>query len=69
VQRDDDRYWHLAGMVYLNRRDPAALVHRRVGMYWTLNLGHPVTWAILTVIVLAAVLTGLGVIDLPTRGG
>jgi uncharacterized membrane protein len=69
VQRDDDRYWHAAGMVYLNRRDPAVLVHRRVGMYWTLNLGHPVSWAILALIALVAVLTGFGVIDLPTRGG
>lgn len=69
VQRDDDRYWYLAGMVYLNRGDPAVLVHRRVGMYWTLNLGHPVTWALVAVIALAAVLTGLGIIDLPTRGG
>jgi uncharacterized membrane protein len=69
VQRDDDRHWRLAGMVYLNRRDSAVLVHRRVGMYWTLNFGHPVSWAILAVIALVAVLAGFGVIDLPTRGG
>lgn len=69
VQRDDDRYWHLAGMVYLNRRDPAVLVHRRVGTYWTLNLGHPVSWATVAVLVLVALLTGLGVIGMPTRGG
>lgn len=68
-QRDDDRYWHLAGMAYLNRRDPAVLVHRRTGMSWTLNFGHPVSWAVLVLIAVVALLTGLGVIDLPTRGG
>ncbi|WP_212909901.1 DUF5808 domain-containing protein [Streptomyces sp. TS71-3] len=69
MQRDDDRHWHVAGMVYVRRGDPAVLVHRRAGMYWTLNLGHPVSWLILAVVVLVAVLTGLGVIDLPTRSG
>jgi uncharacterized membrane protein len=68
VQRDDDRYWHLAGMIYLNRRDPAILVHRRAGMYWTLNLGNPVSWALIAAIALVALLTGLDIINLPTRG-
>lgn len=68
VQRDDDRYWYAAGMIYLNRRDPAILVHRRVGLYWTLNLGHPVSWAICAAIVAFAILAGLGVIELPARG-
>jgi uncharacterized membrane protein len=62
VQRDDDRYWHVAGMVYVNRRDPAVLVHRRVGMVWTLNLGHPVSWGICAVVVVLAT-TGV----LPSR--
>lgn len=68
VQRDDDRHWHLAGMVYLNRGDPALLVHRRVGGYWTLNLGNPISWAILAAIAAVAILAGTGVIELPERG-
>jgi uncharacterized membrane protein len=67
VQRDDDRYWYLAGMIYANRRDPAVLVHRRVGAYWTLNAGHPVAWVLIAVIVVTALLSGFDVIDLPER--
>jgi uncharacterized membrane protein len=66
-QRDDDRHWHLAGMVYLNRTDPAILVHRRVGAYWTLNFGNPISWAIVAGIAAVAILAGTGVIDLPVR--
>ncbi|MHA6625830.1 DUF1648 domain-containing protein [Pseudonocardia sichuanensis] len=69
VQRDDDRHWYLAGLVYGNRADPALLVHKRIGMGWTLNLGHPVAWAVLAGLVLLAVLATTGVIDLPARGG
>ncbi|ASO19080.1 putative membrane protein [Actinoalloteichus hoggarensis] len=72
VQRDDDRHWFLGGMVYVNRRDPALLVHRRVGVYWTLNLGHPGAWTILALIVVVAGtlgwLSAAGVITLPVRG-
>ncbi|MBE1574692.1 DUF1648 domain-containing protein [Amycolatopsis roodepoortensis] len=68
-QRDDDRYWHAAGMVYLNRNDPALLVHRRVGTYWTLNLGHPIAWVVLAAVAVTGVLAGLGVVTLPAKGG
>ena len=57
VQRDDDRHWHVGGLVYANRADPALLVHQRVGSRWTLNLGHPASWltlAALFVVVLLA---------------
>lgn len=67
-QRDDDRHWRVAGMVYLNRNDPALLVHRRVGTYWTLNLGHPVSWVILIAVAVAGVLAGFGVVTLPSKG-
>jgi uncharacterized membrane protein len=67
VQRDDDRYWYLAGMIYANRRDPAVLVHRRVGAYWTLNVGHPVAWVLIAAIVVTGLLSGFDVIDLPER--
>ncbi|MFC3452555.1 DUF1648 domain-containing protein [Amycolatopsis speibonae] len=67
-QRDDDRYWYAAGMVYLNRDDPALLVHRRVGTYWTLNLGHPVAWLVLGAVAVAGVLAGFSVVTLPAKG-
>ncbi|MEV0999954.1 hypothetical protein [Nonomuraea sp. NPDC050202] len=68
VQRDDDRYWHLAGTVYVNRHDPAILVHQRAGSRWTLNLGNPVAWIALAVVAALALLSLLGVIDLPSTG-
>lgn len=68
-QRDDDRYWHAAGMVYLNRNDPALLVHRRVGTYWTLNLGHPIAWVVLAAVAVTGLLAGLGVVTLPAKSG
>ncbi|APU13598.1 MULTISPECIES: DUF1648 domain-containing protein [Actinoalloteichus] len=72
VQRDDDRNWFLGGMVYVNRHDPALLVHRRVGVYWTLNLGHPAAWTILSVLALTLGalwwLNATGMISLTVRG-
>ncbi len=70
TQRDDDRHWFLAGTVYVNRRDPAILLHARIGASWTVNLGHPVAWALLAVLAVlagAGLLAALGVIDLPVR--
>ncbi|MGI5486908.1 DUF1648 domain-containing protein [Microtetraspora malaysiensis] len=67
TQRDDDRHWFLAGTVYMNRRDPAILLHARIGASWTLNLGHPVTWILLAVLAVAGLLAAFGVIDLPQR--
>ncbi|MEO3884715.1 hypothetical protein [Nonomuraea sp. B5E05] len=60
-QRDDDHHWFLAGAVYVNRRDPALLVHDRLGSSsWTLNLGHPIAWLLLGVLAVALiVLAGL----------
>ncbi|GAA5086313.1 putative membrane protein [Thermocatellispora tengchongensis] len=55
-QRDDDRHWFLAGTVYINRRDPALLVHDRLGSSsWTLNLGHPIAWLLLGVLAVALI--------------
>ncbi|MGC7102780.1 DUF1648 domain-containing protein [Amycolatopsis lurida] len=67
VQRDDDKYWFLAGMIYANRSDPAVLVHRRAGFFWTLNMGHPIAWVVVAALVTVALLSGFGVIDLPER--
>ncbi|GAA4922930.1 putative membrane protein [Nonomuraea thailandensis] len=67
VQRDDDRHWFLAGTVYANRHDPAVVLHARFGQTWTLNLGHPVTWAIAAALAALVLLALTGVIDLPER--
>lgn len=66
VQRDDDRYWRLAGTIYVNRMDPAILVHTRLGGRWTLNLGNPAAWAILAGVAVPVLLALLHVIDVPT---
>ncbi|MCD0442410.1 hypothetical protein LO763_02070 [Glycomyces sp. A-F 0318] len=73
VQRDEDRHWHLGGLVYANRDDPAVLVHQRVGgSQWTVNLGHPVgriagllLAALVVALLVAVVLDAAGVLDLP----
>lgn len=61
VQRDDDEHWYLGGLVYVNRQDPAAFVHARIGHSWTMNLANPVTWLVLAAVLLllAAALTGI----------
>ena len=56
--RTDDRSWK-AGMIYVNRDDPAILVEKRFGMGYTLNFGHPVTWLILGGLILLAILAPL----------
>lgn len=73
-QRDDDRHWFLAGAVYVNRRDPALLVHARLGSSsWTLNLGHPIAWFLLGVLALVLIVFAgpalAGAVDLPEKRG
>jgi uncharacterized membrane protein len=34
----------LGGMIYCNRSDPAVWVEKRIGVGWTLNFAHPVSW-------------------------
>jgi len=59
TDRDDDRFWK-AGLLYVNRDDPAVVVGARFGAGWTLNLGNPAAWLIIAGIV--AALAGLAVI-------
>ena len=35
----------IAGMIYYNKQDPAVWVEKRVGIGWTLNFAHSVSWA------------------------
>lgn len=64
MDRNDDRYW-FAGVIYVNRDDPAIVVPKRPGsrgisLGWTLNMAHPISW-LLTFgpVVLITVLTTL----------
>jgi uncharacterized membrane protein len=46
TDRDDDRFWK-AGLLYVNRDDPAIVVGARFGVSWMLNFGNPVAWLLL----------------------
>jgi uncharacterized membrane protein len=46
ADRDDDRFWK-AGIVYVNRDDPAVLVSARFAYGWTANLGNPLSWLLI----------------------
>jgi uncharacterized membrane protein len=50
TDRDDDRFWK-AGLLYVNRDDPAIMVGARFGVGWMLNFGNPAAWLIIAGIV------------------
>ena len=50
TDRDDDRFWK-AGLIYVNRDDPALLVGARFGVGWTFNLANPTAWLVIAAIV------------------
>ena len=58
TDRDDDQFWK-AGLLYVNRDDPALVVAARFGAGWTLNLGNLTAWLIIAGT--AAALAGLAV--------
>ena len=61
--RDDDRHWK-GGIVYVNLDDPAVLVGARVAFGWTVNLGNPIAWLLVTGFL--AIPVGLVVVRLAT---
>ena len=52
ADRDDDRFWK-AGLIYVNRDDPAIMVGARFGVGWTFNFANPMAWLIIGGIVAA----------------
>ena len=59
---DDDRDgWRWGGLVYANAEDPDIFVPYRVGTGVTVNLGRPMGWLVLGLIMLPAVIITIGV--------
>jgi uncharacterized membrane protein len=46
TDRDDDQFWK-AGLLYVNRDDPALVVGARFGVGWALNFAHPAAWLLI----------------------
>jgi uncharacterized membrane protein len=46
TDRDDDRFWK-AGLLYVNRDDPALVVGARFGVGWAPNFGNPAAWLLI----------------------
>jgi uncharacterized membrane protein len=46
TDRDDDRFWK-AGLLYVNRADPALVVGARFGVGWAPNFGNPAAWLLI----------------------
>lgn len=42
-----DDCWRFGGQVYYNPDDPALMVEKRIGLGFTLNFGHKMSWALL----------------------
>ena len=64
TDRDDDRFWK-AGLIYVNRDDPAIMVGNRFGVGWTFNFANRTAWLVLAGIVaapagLAAIMAAAG---------
>ncbi|MFF1647782.1 DUF1648 domain-containing protein [Streptomyces sp. NPDC058240] len=55
VARDDDRFWRVAGTIYVNADDPAVLVPKRVGIGWTVNFGNPRSLVVAALVLAVAV--------------
>ena len=55
--RPDDREgWRLGGLVYADPDDPEVFVSKRVGVGVTLNLGRPLGWVVLALVLLPVAL-------------
>jgi uncharacterized membrane protein len=47
-----DACWHL-GQIYYNPQDPAIFVQKRLGLGYTVNFGHRISWVLLAVVLAA----------------
>ena len=51
-----DDCWRFGGQVYYNPDDPALMVEKRIGLGFTINFGHKMSWAFLGFTALTMVL-------------
>jgi uncharacterized membrane protein len=54
----EDNYWK-AGIFYYNPEDPALFVSKRIGIGWTVNFAHPISWIIILAILLIPIVSTL----------
>jgi uncharacterized membrane protein len=68
--RTPDHYWKL-GVFYFNPDDSAVFVEKRFGIGYSLNFARPITWIILTLLLMAPVVAILAHLTrfLPKGGG
>ncbi|WP_338747972.1 DUF1648 domain-containing protein [Janibacter alittae] len=59
---DDRAGWRLGGLVYANPDDPDVLVSKRAGVGTTVNLGRPMGWAVLGLLLLPGILVVVAVV-------
>ncbi len=66
VSRDDDRYWK-AGIIYVNRDDPAIFVSKRFGIGMTINFGNPVGILVMLLLIGVPILISIVTAIMATR--
>jgi uncharacterized membrane protein len=54
VDRTPDDCWYL-GSIYVNAKDPAIFVQKRIGFGYTVNMGNRLAWLIMGSLVAALV--------------
>jgi uncharacterized membrane protein len=59
IDRDDDKYWKLGNIIYINKDDPSLFVEKRFGIGWTMNFGRIESITILVVFLIIIVLMKL----------
>ncbi len=50
--RDDDKYWKFANIIYVNKDDPSVFVEKRFGIGWTVNFGSTKSIVIIIVFII-----------------
>ncbi|MEM0155899.1 MAG: DUF5808 domain-containing protein [Thermoplasmataceae archaeon] len=58
ANRNDDQYWK-GGIFYFNPGDSSFVVANRFGVGWSMNFGNPLTWVVISFVVVGFLLTGV----------
>jgi uncharacterized membrane protein len=54
----DDDYWKY-GLFYYNPDDPAIFIEKKIGIGWTLNFGHPISFVLLIAVLAIPVIIAI----------